>query len=83
MNTKQIQLITTASTRENTNTTRKKNTTPKTQIIKDVKEDELGIKVGNFLRHVGTYPPTTQSHTSENHNHHTVHTVVRTSDLIK
>jgi hypothetical protein len=39
MNTKQIRLTTTASTRENTNTTRK-NTTPKTQIIKDVKQEE-------------------------------------------
>jgi hypothetical protein len=47
MNTKQIRLTTTASTRENTNTTRKKkqiqlekNTTPKTQIVKDVKQEE-------------------------------------------
>jgi hypothetical protein len=40
MNTKQIRLTTTASTRENTNTTRNKNTTPKTQIIKDVKQEE-------------------------------------------
>jgi hypothetical protein len=41
MNTKQIRLATTASTRENTNTaTREKNTTPKTQIIKDVKQKE-------------------------------------------
>jgi hypothetical protein len=39
MNTKQIRLTTTASTRENTNTPRK-TTTPKTQIIKDVKKDE-------------------------------------------
>jgi hypothetical protein len=41
MNTKQIRLTTTASTRENTNTTTtRKNTTPKTQIIKDVKQQE-------------------------------------------
>jgi hypothetical protein len=40
MNTKQILLTTTASTGVNTNTTstRKKNTTSKTQIIKDVKQ---------------------------------------------
>jgi hypothetical protein len=39
MNTKQIRLKTTASTRENTNTTTtRKNTTPKTQLIKDVKQ---------------------------------------------
>jgi hypothetical protein len=40
MNTKQTRLTTTASTRENTNTTRKKNTTLKTQIIKDIKQEE-------------------------------------------
>jgi hypothetical protein len=40
MNTKQIRLTTTAITRENTNTTRKKKTTPKTQIKKDVKQEE-------------------------------------------
>jgi hypothetical protein len=43
MNTKQIRLTTTASTRENSNTTTRKekqNTTPKTQIIKDVKQAE-------------------------------------------
>jgi hypothetical protein len=41
MNTKQIRLITTASTRENPNArTRKKITTPKAQIIKDVKQEE-------------------------------------------
>jgi hypothetical protein len=34
MNTKQIR------TTENTNTTRKKNTTPETQLIKDVKQEE-------------------------------------------
>jgi hypothetical protein len=39
MNTKQIRLTTTASTRENTTTTRK-NTALKTQIIKDVKQNE-------------------------------------------
>jgi hypothetical protein len=36
MNTKQIRLTTTASTRENTSI--EKNTTPKKQIIKDVKQ---------------------------------------------
>jgi hypothetical protein len=40
MNTKQIRLTTAASTRENTNTTTKKNTTPKTPVIKDVKQEE-------------------------------------------
>jgi hypothetical protein len=41
MNTKQIRLTTTESTRENTNTTTtRKNTTSKTQIIKDVKQKE-------------------------------------------
>jgi hypothetical protein len=40
MNAKEIRLTTTASTRENTNTTRKKNTASKTQIIKDVKQEE-------------------------------------------
>jgi hypothetical protein len=41
MNTKQIRLTATPSTRENSNTTtRIKNTTPKTQIIKDVKQKE-------------------------------------------
>jgi hypothetical protein len=41
MNTKQIRLTATASTRENTNTTTRKNTTPKTQIIKDVKKGKV------------------------------------------
>jgi hypothetical protein len=41
MNTKQIRLTTTASTRENSYTTiSKKNTTPKTQIKNDVKHEE-------------------------------------------
>jgi hypothetical protein len=40
MNTKQIRLTTTASTRVNANTTTRKNTTSKTQIIKDVKKKE-------------------------------------------
>jgi hypothetical protein len=44
MNTKQMRLTTTANTRDNTNTTKKKkeknNTTPKTQLIKDVIQEE-------------------------------------------
>jgi hypothetical protein len=48
MNTKQIRLTTTASTRVNTITTstRKKDTTSKTQIIKDVKlKEKLKVTV--------------------------------------